>query len=463
MSHTPFIRESDTRYSGVRDCVQDNIDDFNSAVTKATKGPTGEHVNCTICHDSLASSDGGLPNLFMVRLPACGHVFHELCLIQWLSPIKLTPTEKISTRTTDEGTSDTAPNGPYAPSSRPQDNHQQNRLVEYDPQAVRQPPEVLIDGMRALERRREATLRLQAILDAESPDDDLDEGEIGEDDDSEGSEIDDRRPSDLDLPWIDLEPQQLPPIVFFDDDPDDTDDYDRSRPSNRSGARSHRCPLCRQPAFRSSPPCHFDSLQLLRIRCRITDLAYALFEFDQDEQEAEDREDLVQFLHRRHLDTVALGEHETLPLPSEARAMFRQARWELRQRAYRYMQSHNLTATEQLRIVQLATIFENFHLKDTDIPFMFHPIPKRIRENRMTLDDVRKLNQDPRSFFSDLDFSNMVEAAADNFPNTTNEDADMVDAVDDETLSEMHHTDGNHIEADDGDSSDDEESEGSVS
>ncbi len=442
----------------MRKCVQNNIDAFNDSVTENAKGPPGEDVNCSICHDSLAGSNGGLPNLSMIRLPDCGHVFHEICLIQWLSPLTLPPTEKIKV---EYPASATAPNSPYAPSSRPQDIPQSG-LGEYDPHAVRQPPDVLIDGVRALERRREATLRLQAIRDAEFPEDNFEDGEISEDDESEDSEIDDHPSSYSELPWLNLDPQQLPLMITFEDEPI-VDDYDLSRTAKRFGARSHRCPLCRQPAFKSSTPCHFDSLRLLRVRCRITDLAYALFNFDRTEQEVGDRRDLLQFLHRRHLDNVALGERETLPSPSDAREMFRQARWELRQRAYRYMQTNTLTAIEQLRIVQLATVFENFHLKDTDIPFMFHPISKGKPEMRMTLDDVWKLNQDPKSFLSNLEFPNIVEAEAANSPSNTEEDADMADAVDDEDLIEMDHTDEDHVEADGDESSDNEESDDSVS
>ncbi|KAL8895696.1 MAG: hypothetical protein Q9207_008059 [Kuettlingeria erythrocarpa] len=431
-----------------------------STFTKAAKGSTGEDVNCAICHDSLAGPDEGLPDLFMTRLPDCGHVFHEICLIQWLSPITLPPTEKIKV---EYPTSATTSNSPYAPSSRPQDIPLSG-LGEYDPHAVRQPPDVLIDGVRALERRREARLRLQTIRDAESPNDNSEDGELSEDDDldSEGTEMDDHPFSYSDQPWLNLEPQQLPPITMVDEDPD-INNYDLSRRSKRFGAQSYRCPLCREPAFKSSSPCHFDSLRLLRVRCRITDLAYELFNFERDEREEEDRRDLVQFLHRRYLDNVALGERETLPSPSDARDMFRQARWELRQRAYQYMLTHTLAATEQLRIVQLATVFENFPLKDTDIPFMFHPIPKRIPEICMTLDDVWKLNTDPRSFLSELEFPNVVEAATANSPSNTDEDADMADAVDDEDLIELDYTDEDHVEANDGDISDDVESEDNVS
>lgn len=447
----------------MRYSVQNHIDDFNRATAAATKGPTGGDVNCPICHDSLTGSDGGIPKLAMVSLPDCGHGFHEVCLMQWLSPIKLPPTEKLSTRCTDNSTdkteyTTTAVLNNIYPSSY---GLQTIRMIElgFDPlNAINQQQESMRDESGTFDPRELMLMQRQATLDAETSDDDLEEGEI-----NEGLPNPYLVSHPFYLPNVNTDTQDLPPVNLFADDLYDFEYDNRDSSINLSGARSHYCPLCRQPAFGPFPTCQSDTLQLLRIRCRITDIAYALLKFDRTAQEENDREGLVKFIHRRHLDNVALGERESIPSPSDARLIFKHARWTLRRSAYRYMQIHNLTATEQLRIVQLATIFENLHLKDTDIPFMFNPVLKNIRPTTLTLEGIRKLNEDPKEFLEWIRFCHSAEALSTDASSDGEEDEDMVDAVDEEDLTDMEDADDNDPENEDSDSFYDEESEDSIS
>ncbi|KAL8929317.1 MAG: hypothetical protein Q9208_001400 [Pyrenodesmia sp. 3 TL-2023] len=434
--YTPFSREVESR-----------------ANTEPTKRPTGGDVNCAICHDSLASSDGEIPKLAMVSLPDCGHYFHEFCLMQWLSPIKLPPTEKVSTRCTDQSTDKTE----HTTTTVLKDFYPRSyglqtiRMIELgiDPlNAINQQQESMRDGTGTFDPRELILMQHQAILDAGTSHDDLEEGEIN-----------DRLPNPyllshpFYLPNVNTNSQDLPLVNLFDDDPYDFDYEGRNLSINHSGARSHCCPLCRQPAFGPFPACHSDTLQLLRIRCRITDIAYALLNFNRTTQEQWHREGLVKFLHRRHLDNEALGERECIPSPSDARLIFKHARWTLRRSAYRYMQIHNLTATEQLRIVQLATIFENLHLEDADIPFMFNPILKNIPPTTLTLEAIRELNEDPKEFLKWICYHRNAENLVTDGPSDGEEDEDMVDEVDEDNLTDEY----------DSDSSDDGESEDSIS
>ncbi|KAL8752509.1 MAG: hypothetical protein Q9184_005709 [Pyrenodesmia sp. 2 TL-2023] len=461
--YTPFNREVETRYGAVRCCVQNHIDDFNRAVTEATEEPTGEDVNCAICHDSLASSDGGTPKLAMLSLPDCGHKFHEVCLMQWLSPIKLPATEKASTRSPDKCTDKMVyTTTPALNDINPSSYGQQTiRMIELglDPLiSIIQQQESMRDEPGTFDPQELILMQHEAIRDLEASDDDLEEGEI-----NEGLPNPYLLSHPFYLPNVNADTQDLPPVNLFAEDPYDLD-YDNQDPSiDLSGARSHCCPLCRQPAFGPFPTCHSDTLQLLRIRCRITDIAYAILKFDRTAQEESDREGLVKFLHRRHHDNLALDEREIIPLPSDARLIFKHARWTLRRSAYRYMKIHNLTATEQLRIVQLATIFENLHLKDADIPYMFNPVLKNIPPTTLTLEAIRELNEDPKEFLKWIIFRRSAGVLPTEAISDSEEDEDMVDAVDEEDLADMESSRDNDPGDEDSDSLDDGESEDSVS
>ncbi|KAI4134396.1 MAG: hypothetical protein LQ341_006027, partial [Variospora aurantia] len=73
-----------------------------------------------------------------------------------------------------------------------------------------------------------------------------------------------------------------------------------------------------------------------------------------------------------------------------------------------YQKKYKLTAAEQLRVVQLDVVFENYQLMDRAIPYFFdpHPNSRRILNFKINLsgDALRIMNKDPKKFFQTWDF-----------------------------------------------------------
>lgn len=217
--------------------------------------------------------------------------------------------------------------------------------------------------------------------------------------------------------------------------------------STRHAARSSDCPLCRQLAFVRHPGCHSDTIQLMRVRLRLTDIAYACFRFDRSPEEQEERNEIAAFLERRYDDNIMLGEVESTPSALDCRQLFTRARATLRKNAYKYMHIHpDLSAAERLRVMQLTVVFENFRLKDGYIPYFFDPTPALNEVDyyfEHSVEETRVLNEDPKRFFEEMD----VVAIFRNGPTAFEPEEEMIVSGEDE---------------EDGENADDEEDEDSV-
>ncbi|KAL8974646.1 MAG: hypothetical protein Q9197_001107 [Variospora fuerteventurae] len=205
------------------------------------------------------------------------------------------------------------------------------------------------------------------------------------------------------------DPQYLPPIdqwdltIYRDNSP-------TPRTHERQRARHSQCPLCRQAAFDTALDCHSDTLQLLRVRLRLTDLAYGIFGFERQAFEDNERDAIKDFLRRRTNDAMVLGE-QLHPPPSdleECRRVFTKAREQLREDAYDYLyvQRGQLSAAEHSHVIQLATVFEHLRLKDAYIPFFFGGDPSiDLHEWNIewTEEQLRDMFRDPETFFADCE------------------------------------------------------------
>ncbi|KAL8674987.1 MAG: hypothetical protein Q9168_000581 [Polycauliona sp. 1 TL-2023] len=152
--------------------------------------------------------------------------------------------------------------------------------------------------------------------------------------------------------------------------------YDMSRFTPRE--TGYDCGICRGPAFVNGlTACHADTLQLIRLRLRLTDLAYRCLDFHLTEQEQIERAEIVKFLNRRHADNIALGEREVPLTRSSCRRVFRQARSMLRKDAYVYALGHRLEngSIEDTRVMRFATFFEKYRLREEEMPFFFDANP----------------------------------------------------------------------------------------
>ncbi|KAL8786163.1 MAG: hypothetical protein Q9213_002933 [Squamulea squamosa] len=141
---------------------------------------------------------------------------------------------------------------------------------------------------------------------------------------------------------------------------------------------SHQCPFCRSPAFfQMRVNCHADTLQLIRVRLRLTDLAYRCLGFTRTDQESKNRGTVIEFLNRRHADNIVLGEREIPLTPSSCRRVFKQARSILRKEACIYAIDHGLeyNNAEYAHVAKFGTFFEKFRLRDEDIAFFFDANP----------------------------------------------------------------------------------------
>ncbi|KAL8988718.1 MAG: hypothetical protein Q9177_002255 [Variospora cf. flavescens] len=170
-----------------------------------------------------------------------------------------------------------------------------------------------------------------------------------------------------------------------------------------SSARNYSCPLCREHAFHSRLRICSDIVQLLRIRYRLTDLAYSMFGYERSAHEERERTAIIEFLSRRYTDILIESRREITPCPPDCRAIFWLARQTLRNNLGDYQKKYKLTAAEQLRVMQLDVVFENYQLMDRAIPYFFDPHPnfRGIFNFKINLsgDALRTMSEDSKKFF----------------------------------------------------------------
>lgn len=444
--YTPFERGVTASYGAVMPCIQGIINSFNYAVNHAAE-QSGE---CSICRDTLGTSkDGVSAKLAMTTLPGCNHCFHEICIMQWLSPIKLPPNDHASNAGSTSKPDSTVSAPAEATNATDSDDDLPQQIASEATQnfirEVAGMMQHMINGLEADERRRSTDEDMRGTEDDTDEDNRPDRviqrartiasrlasraeeqvrdaiREINErgleilDDDLEG-EIREEQPSILFPNSGDADSQALAPIDLFNDSLANPNGVSRNSPS---AARSRHCPLCRRLAFGQEVLCHVDTLQLLRVRLRLADLAYACFQFQRSSDDNNDRAGIVDFLYRRHIDNQALGEREILPSPQICRKIFKQARQILRVEAYRYLQRHRLSAAEQLRVVQLTMLFENFELQDERIPFFFDPNPSY--DNRewsceFSAEGIQSMYENPKEFFKKMEILPLIEGSEPGYP-----------------------------------------------
>ncbi|KAL8813400.1 MAG: hypothetical protein Q9200_000298 [Gallowayella weberi] len=150
------------------------------------------------------------------------------------------------------------------------------------------------------------------------------------------------------------------------------DDDDRYIPRESSNC----CPYCRTPAFFPGLiDCHVDTLQLIRVRLRLTDLAYCCLDFTPTPQELKARQTTMDFLARRHADNLANGEREIPLTRSNCRHLFKQAHLMLFEKAFVYCLEHELQGADFVATAQFGLYFKHSELQDHQIPYFFDPNP----------------------------------------------------------------------------------------
>ncbi|KAL8672827.1 MAG: hypothetical protein Q9168_002738 [Polycauliona sp. 1 TL-2023] len=140
---------------------------------------------------------------------------------------------------------------------------------------------------------------------------------------------------------------------------------------------SPSCPYCHQAAELGELDENADSVQLIRARFRLTNLAYQCLRFPRSRQEDVQREQIAKFLRRRSEDNdvLAIENVDTWTLSDRGEHLFKEARIELREQAYFYATQHKPPHKELLPLLKLASFFENFKLKSEDQQFFFGTCP----------------------------------------------------------------------------------------
>ncbi|KAL8951241.1 MAG: hypothetical protein Q9222_002769 [Ikaeria aurantiellina] len=381
-------------YNGLEPSIYFMITGLNKANKQANQQTVDHGEECSICHDTLYVESG--VNLAMSALPNCGHRFHEVCIMQWLSPIKMPPTKLA------------------IPESGLEMDYT-NGLAEADERAgntlrrlsLRRPLERMItlgiDKIDAIEQEREELAKETGRLSVQN--DQL---------------------SRLSRIFDGLVDDRLSPntggnrgrttreilnvgrtfLMHEDLQGDSGHQVWSERPISRqyyTTALSHCCPLCRKPAFSLRTASHSDTLQLLRLRCRFRDFALALLNYNLDPKAMKERKAIIKFLSRRYLDTLAQNEREITPSPSDCQVMFNHVQYIIRRNA-RQIQLASLTTGEQVRFKTSLAIYELFEFNDIYIPFFFDPSPKYDGKisGCLSTDDSNFLKENPEAFFAEL-------------------------------------------------------------
>ncbi|KAI4249784.1 MAG: hypothetical protein L6R40_000573 [Gallowayella cf. fulva] len=165
------------------------------------------------------------------------------------------------------------------------------------------------------------------------------------------------------------------------------------------------CPNCRRDALPANLNVwQTDSLELLRVRLRLTNLAYTIYGFERTPAECGARNMLQKFLSRRWIDDGRSSDANTvrrLPEWEDCVRFFQQARLSLRDEAYNHLRAHpHLSAVERIRIMQVAVLFENLKLRNEikDAFFMLDPHLNEDWSFDRTSDVFELLFRDPVSF-----------------------------------------------------------------
>ncbi|KAL8930652.1 MAG: hypothetical protein Q9208_000523 [Pyrenodesmia sp. 3 TL-2023] len=172
-------------------------------------------------------------------------------------------------------------------------------------------------------------------------------------------------------------------------------------------ARSSKCPLCRRPAFDKAFRCHDDAIQLIRLRLRLCDFAYAVTNLCRSEPEELERAEIRKFLERRYNDNVALGEQEDFPSIEGCRDLLAYARWELQGQVRDYLNNFgpDFSDSEKERVGRLGAVFDNYILRAAHIPFFFdgHPaLNDHEWKWHFSEEDRRTMQEDPKVFFRNI-------------------------------------------------------------
>ncbi|KAL9014898.1 MAG: hypothetical protein Q9173_000453 [Seirophora scorigena] len=250
--------------------------------------------------------------------------------------------------------------------------------------------------------------------------------------DGEIREADEVEPAD---PHV-SDSQYLPPVDLWDGSIMDPGHGPTARDtSGEPTTQSSRCPLCRKRAFDRASRCCSDTLRLIRVRLRLTNLAYGIFGFERGEVEDSERAAITAFLQRRYSDSVVLDEESPLPSAPECRRIFTAARDQLRNEAYQYLYAHRgrLSAVEQLHVMQLVTVFEHFRLQDAHMPLFFGGDPSMDRHEwrlEWSAEQLRAISEHPEYFFAESEIIPRPEA--DEADEADHADEEMTDAFEDE-------------------------------
>ncbi|KAL9582442.1 MAG: hypothetical protein Q9212_003297 [Teloschistes hypoglaucus] len=361
----PFAVLPPLAYGGMMGCVRDFLWELNQAVQQTNENDEDhgeEGDRCAICHDTVrARSDRVRSSLYVVVLPQCGHRFHEICLLNWLSPIALPPTSP------EESI-------PASPSSQSTSSQSNLGGITTTLEAI-----AATYGYRY---REETDTFVRLIGQAEgNSDDDLEEGEVRE---------------------HELMPQTLPYFNLFNG---------RYRPvaifhTSGAVALSHSCPLCRVPAFfRDTPYCHGDNLIFLRMRMRLAELARECCRIPRNTEDLETFNSVTEFMERRFHDNLALGEREATIDPTELAGYFLVARLQLIEEAVANLQSLTRRTEGRMNgLLLLINFLRTFTLRNWYSGYFFDPALRTIDEWDLTVleESPLLLWEDPESFCAEL-------------------------------------------------------------
>ncbi|KAL8992562.1 MAG: hypothetical protein Q9169_007004 [Polycauliona sp. 2 TL-2023] len=165
-----------------------------------------------------------------------------------------------------------------------------------------------------------------------------------------------------------------------------------------------QCPMCRKTIFDVQIQTT-DSIELMQLRLRLTNLAYQVCGYQRSEKENKERTALQEFLNKRwaeHLKqnpTYSIG-----PRLKDCVRLFKLARLILRDEAWRFMRKNTLGTTQHMRVLQLISFFENIALSEELVPafFLSYPVLNEDWNLDSTFQKFSPLTSDPALFCSNI-------------------------------------------------------------